>query len=113
MNKRIRILLALLGCLVFGANALGADLGHCDPVCCAEPCESGPLAPPPDCTCCSVRSTADTAPMLLSPTSATPMPAVLPALPRLIGIQVASHVLDLAPLPAPAPPPVRASVLLI
>lgn len=113
MNQRVRILLALLGCLVFGANALGAIPGHCDPVCCAEPCEPGPLAPPPDCTCCSVRSTTDTDPMLPSLTSAPPLPAELPALPHLLGIEFASHIPIPTPPPAPAPPPVRAAVLLI
>lgn len=113
MNARIRILLALLGCLVFGANALGAELVHCDPVCCDEPCESGPLAPATDCACCAVRSTVAVDPMLPSAPPATPLPAVLPAVPNLFEPDTVNEPAGLTPAPAPAPVPVRACVLLI
>jgi hypothetical protein len=79
MNARIRILLALLGCLVFGGNALSADLGHCDPICCDEPCEAVPLEPE-DCACCAVRSAAESDPMLPSVAPMAPLPALLPEL---------------------------------
>ena len=74
MNTRIRILLALLGCLVIGANALAIDLGHCDPVCCEKPCD--PVAPTPvECGYCTLTATAEASPMLVSVASPTPAPA--------------------------------------
>lgn len=110
MNTRIRILLALLGCLVFGGNALGTDLGHCDPVCCDEPCEALPLAPE-SCACCAVRSTAEADPMLPAAAPPAPLPALLPELPRLPVPAAIAATAGFCPAPAPLPAPPRRAVL--
>ena len=82
MTTRTRIVLALLGCLVLGGNAVAADLSHCDRVCCDTPCDTAPLAPD-DCACCVVRSAGLGDPLLPSVTPAAPQPALAPALPDL------------------------------
>ena len=110
MNARIRILLALLGCLVFGANALATDLGHCDPICCDDPCESVPLAPE-SCACCAVRSTAEADPMLPATAPPAPLPAALPMLPDLPAPTAPTLLAGFAPTPAPPPAPPRPTVL--
>ncbi|MBK6734274.1 MAG: hypothetical protein IPG61_09310 [bacterium] len=110
MNARIRILLALLGCLVFGGNALSADLGHCDPIGCDEPCEAVPLEPE-DCACCAVRSAAESDPMLPSVAPPAPLPALLPELALLPAPAAHAAVTGFCPAPAPLPAPPRASVL--
>ncbi len=110
MNTRIRIVLALLGCLVFGGNALSADLGHCDPICCDEPCESVPIEPD-DCACCAVRSAAESDPMLPSVAPPAPLPALLPELLLPPAPAALAAVTGFNPAPAPLPAPPRASVL--
>ena len=82
MNAHVRILLALLGCLVFGGNALAVDPSHCDPLCCDEPCESAPLAPE-SCACCAVHSTAEADTALPAVAPAAPLPALAAASPLL------------------------------
>jgi hypothetical protein len=78
MNVHVRILLALLGCLVFGGNALAVDPSHCDALCCDEPCESAPLAPEA-CACCAVHSTAEADTALPAVAPAAPLPALAAA----------------------------------
>jgi hypothetical protein len=110
MNTRIRILLALLGCLVIGANALAIDLGHCDPVCCEKPCD--PVAPTPvECGYCTLTATAEASPMLVSVASPTPAPALLPVLPELAPASVETFSLDSLPSLAPPPAPARSTIL--
>lgn len=111
MSTRVRILLALLGCLAFGAHALAAAPGHCDPLCCDEPCESGPLAPPTDCTCCAVRGDMATDPLLPSLAQPAPQPALLPQAADLPPIAVAAESDDRAPAITSAPPPARLVIL--
>jgi hypothetical protein len=111
MHARIRILLALLGCLVIGANALAAAHAHCDPLCCDEPCESGPLAPVPDCTCCAVRGSTDTDPLLPTLTLAAPQPALLPLPPALPALSADAGSATLTAVPIPPPPPARSTIL--
>ncbi|MBK8164358.1 MAG: hypothetical protein IPK64_00185 [bacterium] len=111
MPKRIRILLALLGCLVIGANALAATHAHCDPLCCDEPCESGPLAPVPDCTCCAVRGSTDTDPLLPTLTPTAPQPALLPLPPALPTISTDAGPAALTAVPVPPPTPARTTIL--
>lgn len=111
MNTRIRILLALLGCLVFGANALGAMPGHCDPVCCDVPCESGPFAPPTDCACCAVRGAVASDPLLPSQAPPAPVPALLPEPPLQPAPTASTAATGFCPAPAPLPAPPRLAVL--
>lgn len=111
MNARIRILLALLGCLVFGANALGAVPGHCDPLCCAEPCESGPLAPPTDCACCAVRGDLASDPLLPSLIPAAPQPALLTLPADLPATAVSANFDGVPAVPGLAPPVARPTIL--
>lgn len=113
MTTRIRILLALLGCLVIGANALGAAHAHCDPLCCDEPCESGPLAPVPDCTCCAVRGHTDTDPLLPTLATATPAPAplLLPLPAELPSAATAAAPAVPGSVPVPPPATTRSTIL--
>jgi len=111
MNARIRILLALLGCLVFGGNALAVDLSHCDALCCDEPCESAPLVPE-SCACCAVHRTSEPDTALPAVAPSAPLPAliaVLPSLPDLTG--GLSCVASLTLAPAPSPPSQRTAIL--
>jgi len=112
MKAHVRILLALLGCLVFGGNAIATDSGHCDTVCCDEPCESAPFVPA-SCACCAVRSATETDPALPSVVPAAPLPAlmaVLPSLPDMTSLPCAA---GSAPVPAPSPPSQRTAILRI
>lgn len=110
MNTRIRIILALLGCLVFGANALAADLGHCDPVCCETPCD--PVAPAPvECGCCAQAATVEASPMMVSPAPTAPSPALLPALPAAALAGATTFRLDDDLAPAPCVAPARSTIL--
>ena len=111
MNARIRILLALLGCLVIGANALGAAHAHCDPLCCDEPCESGPLAPAPDCTCCAVRGNTDLGPLLPTMAPPAPVPALLPMPVELPTADAAAAPAAPTCVPIPPPPTTRSTIL--
>lgn len=110
MSTRVRFLLALLGCLVIGANALGAAHAHCDPLCCDEPCESGPLAPAPDCTCCAVRANTDTDPLLPTVPPA-PAPALLPTPADLPDLSAAGAPAAVNALPVPPPTTARSTIL--
>ena len=110
MKAHLRILLALLGCLVFGGNALATDLSHCDVLCCDEPCESAPFVPDA-CACCAVHSTADVKTVLPAVAPVAPLPALaatLPSLPEMAGQPCAP---GLSPAPAPSPQPPRVDVL--
>lgn len=110
MNARVRILLALLGCLVIGANALAIELGHCDPVCCDAPCD--PILPAPvECGCCAVTATAEASPMLVSSASTGPAPAVLPVLPVLAPTCVEATCLNAVAFLAPPPAAARSTIL--
>jgi hypothetical protein len=112
MKAHVRILLALLGCLVFGGNAIATDMGHCDVLCCDEPCESAPFVPE-SCACCAVRSTAETDPALPLVVPAAPLPALaaaLPSLPEMTSFPCAAGV---NPVPAPSPPSQRTTILRI
>ncbi|MBM4129546.1 hypothetical protein FJ250_00750 [bacterium] len=111
MPTRIRILLALLGCLMIGANALDAAPAHCDPLCCDEPCESGPLAPAPDCTCCAVRANTDTNPLLPTLTPPAPAPALLPTPAGLPDLAAAGAPAADSSLPVPPPTTARTTIL--
>ena len=110
MNARTRIVLALLGCLVFGGNALAIDLGHCDPLCCDEPCESRPLLPE-SCACCAVRSAAEADPMLPACAPAAPQPVALAAAPDLSRLRALTCPAALPVASTPLPPLARARVL--
>jgi len=110
MNARIHIFLALLGCLVFGGNALAAELSHCLPLCCDEPCESRPLVPE-SCASCAVRSAAAADPMLPSFAPAAPLPAVVPAAPALPRLNSNSCPAALPPAPALSPLAARSRFL--
>jgi hypothetical protein len=110
MNTRIRILLALLGCLVIGVNALAIELGHCDPVCCEAPCD--PVLPAPvECGCCAVTATAEASPMLASSVSPGPAPGVLPVLPVLAPTRVETTCLNPVAILAPPPAAARSTIL--
>ncbi len=90
MTSRTRILLALLGCLVLGGNAVVADAAHCDPLCCETPCDGVPLAPDA-CPCCVVRSAGAGDPMVpVAPVAAPPAPAPVAALPDLPAVAPAA-----------------------
>jgi len=110
MNTRIRILMALLGCLVIGVNALAADLGHCDPICCEAPCD--PVLPAPvECGCCAATATAVASPMLTAHVPTSPAPALLPVLPALSApSDVETHV-NHTSAPAPHLAPARSTIL--
>jgi hypothetical protein len=110
MNARIHILMALLGCLVFGGNALATELRHCNPLCCDEPCESRPLVPE-SCARCAVRSTAEADPMLPPLASATSLPAVMPATPALPRLNSIDGLAAQPSAPAPSPLAARSSIL--
>lgn len=114
MPTRFRILIALLGCLAFGGNAIAADLYRCDTLCCATPCESAPLAPD-DCPLCAVRGAVGADPMVpVMPAGASTVPApaaVMPALPALAPAAAALPAAAVAPCPAPLPAPPRPTVL--
>lgn len=110
MNTRIRILLALMGCLVIGVNALAIELGHCDPVCCEAPCD--PVLPAPvECGCCAATATAVASPMLTVQVPASPSPAVLPVLPALAAPRLVAALGSHAPAPAPSAAPTRSTIL--
>jgi hypothetical protein len=110
MNTRIRILMALLGCLVIGVNALAADLGHCDPICCEAPCD--PVLPAPvECGCCAATATAVASPMLTAPVPTSPAPALLPVLPALAAPRAVAAFADHTPAPSPATAPARSTIL--
>jgi hypothetical protein len=111
MNARVRILLALLGCLVIGANALGVAPAHCDPLCCESPCESGPLAPAPDCTCCAVRTNTDTDPLLPTLAPPAPAPALLPLPTEMPAATADGAPVALASVPIVPPLTARSSIL--
>ena len=110
MNARIRILLALLGCLVFGGNALSADLGHCDPICCDEPCEAVPLEPEV-WDGGAVGSPSGIEPRLPAGFPMAPEPALLPELVVPPAPPALAALTGFNPAPAPLPAPPRASVL--
>ncbi len=110
MNKRIRILLALLGCLVIGANALAADFGRCDPVCCEKPCD--PVLPTPiECRDCAATATVEARPLLIAHAPTSPAPALLPVLPALTAPRVVAAIVIHASALAPVPAPARSSIL--
>lgn len=110
MNTRIRILLALLGCLVIGVNALAIELGHCDPVCCEAPCD--PVLPAPvECGCCAATATAEASPMVTAHAPTSPAPALLPVLPALAAPSTVAAFAGHAPAPAPDAAPARSTIL--
>lgn len=111
MTTRIRILLAVLACLVVATNALAAVQAHCDPLCCDEPCESGPLAPVPDCTCCAVRGHTDTDPLLPTMTPPVPAPALLPLPVELPSAADAATPVVSGAVPIPPPATARSTIL--
>lgn len=111
MHARIRILLALLGCLVIGANALAAAHVQCERLCCDEPCETGPLAPVPDCAFCAVRGNTDIDPLRATITPAAPQPALLPLPPALPAISADAGPTALTAVPIPPPTPARSTIL--
>ena len=110
MNARIRILLALLGCLVVGANALAIEIGHCDPVCCEKPCD--PVAPAPvECGCCALTATAESAPVLVAAAAPLATPVLTAVLPVLAPAHVETFRLEADPAAAPPAPPARSTIL--